>query len=185
MAAKSIKKTATKKKEKTKSPDKAGIRLYTLNVELVAGRVTEEYDDENPVVSRAIQIRGDQTLEDLHFAIFDAFDRYDEHLYEFQFGSRPQGRKNKRYVLPMDMEDPWFELDGAEEPAEDLTRTTIESLRLRRRMKFWYWFDFGDDWWHRIEMVDVGEPAPRHRYPKVVKRVGKSPPQYPNWDEEE
>ena len=52
-------------------------------------------------------------------------------------------------------------------------------------MKFWYWFDFGDDWWHRIEMVDAGEPVPRRKYPKVVKRVGKSPPQYPNWDEEE
>src|SRR5512135_50291 len=32
-------------------------------------------------MSRTIQIRGDQTLEDLHHAIFDAFDRWDEHMY--------------------------------------------------------------------------------------------------------
>ncbi len=178
MAAKSTTKKSAKKKGKTKRSDKPGTRLYTLDVELVGGPVTEEFDDENPTVSRAIQIRGNQTLEDLHWAIFDAFDRYDEHLYEFQFGSRPNARKNKRYALPMDLFDD-------EEPAEDLTRTTIESLGLRRRMKFWYWFDFGDDWWHRIEMVDVGEPVPRHKYPKVVERIGESPPQYPNWDEEE
>ena len=178
MAAKS-----TKKRRKGKKPDTRGTRLYTLDVELVGGPVTEEFDEENPTVSRAIQMRGDQTLEDLHWAIFDAFDRFEEHLYEFQFGSRPQGRRNKRYVLPMDLEDPWLGFDGPEEPAEDLTRTTIASLGLRRRMKFWYWFDFGDDWWHRIELVDVGDPLPRCKYPKVVKQVGKSPPQYPNWDE--
>jgi hypothetical protein len=178
MAAKST------KKRKRKKPDTRGTRLYTLDVELVAGRTTEEFDDENPTVSRAIQIRGDQTLEDLHWAIFDAFDRFDEHLCEFQFGSRPQGRKNKRYVLPMDMEDPWLGFGGPEETPEDLTRTTIESLGLRRRRRFWYWFDFGDDWWHRIEVVDVDDTVPRGKFPKVVKRVGKSPPQYPGWDEE-
>ena len=172
------------KKGRGKKPDTRGTRLYTLDIELVDGPVTKEFDEENPTVSRAIQIRGNQTLEDLHWAIFDAFDRDEEHLYEFQFGSRPNARKHKRYALPMDLEDPWLDFD-AEEPAQDLTRTTIESLGLRRRMRFWYWFDFGDDWWHRIEMVDVGEPAPRHKYPKVVKRVGKSPPQYPNWDEDD
>ena len=32
---------------------------------------------------RRIGIRSDQTLDDLHAAIFDAFDRFDEHLYSF------------------------------------------------------------------------------------------------------
>lgn len=30
-----------------------------------------------------IAIRSDQTLDDLHKAIFNAFDRYDEHIYSF------------------------------------------------------------------------------------------------------
>ena len=34
---------------------------------------------------RKIAMRGNQTLDDLHEAIFDAFDRYDEHLYSFYF----------------------------------------------------------------------------------------------------
>ena len=34
---------------------------------------------------RRIAMRPAQTLDDLHEAIFTAFDRYDEHLYSFFF----------------------------------------------------------------------------------------------------
>jgi hypothetical protein len=159
--------------------------VYTLNVELVGGPVSEEFVDRNPVVSRAIQIRGEQTLEDLHYAIFDAFEREEEHLFEFQFGDRPQARNSKRYVLPMGMDTPSFAFLGRQEPEEDLTRTTIESLGLRTRRKFWYWFDFGDDWWHRIEVLGTEDAAPKCKYPRVTERVGASPPQYPDWDDDE
>jgi hypothetical protein len=178
-------KSRPKKRKKAKKPEQGTPRVYTLNVKLVSGLVTEEFVDRNPVVSRAIQIRGDQTLETLHYAIFDAFGRDDEHLYEFQFGDRPQARKNKRYVLPMGVDAPWFGFGDRQEPEEDLTRTTIESLGLRTRQKFWYWFDFGDDWWHRIEVLGVEDAAPRRKYPRVTKRVGASPPQYPDWDDED
>lgn len=43
-------------------------------------------------IFRAIALRGDQTLEDLHEAIFAAFNRYDEHLYSFYFPKAPTGR---------------------------------------------------------------------------------------------
>ena len=49
---------------------------------------------------------------------------------------------------------------------------------------FGYWFDFGDDWWHQINVVAIEEKVKRGKYPKVVKRTGKSPPQYIDWDEE-
>jgi len=38
---------------------------------------------------RKIAIKGNQTLDDLHGAIFDAFDRYDDHLYSFYFPLKP------------------------------------------------------------------------------------------------
>lgn len=170
-----------------KSPKRgsdSGIRkdhLYCLEVCLINGPVTEEFVDRNPVVSRTIQIRGDQTLEDLHYAIFDAFDREDEHIYEFQFGKGPQDPKNKRYVLPMAMEDSLLPPEG---PTEDLTRTAIASLDLKVDQMFGYWFDFGDDWWHQINVVAVEGKVPKGKYPRVTKRVGESPPQY-LWDDEE
>ena len=68
-------------------------RLYTLEVFIIGGPVSEKFAKKNPVVSRTIQIRGDQTLEDLHHAIFDAFGRWEEHMYEFQFGKGPMDPK--------------------------------------------------------------------------------------------
>src|SRR3954468_6004535 len=76
------------------------VRLYTLEVFILSGPIAEKFAKKNPEMSRTIQIRGDQTLEDLHHAIFDAFDRYDEHMYEFQFGKGPMDPKAPRYVLP-------------------------------------------------------------------------------------
>jgi len=55
----------------------------------------------------------------------------------------------------------------------------------RGKAAFGYWFDFGDDWWHQINVVATEDAAPRGKYPKVTKRVGKSPPQYVGWDEEQ
>jgi hypothetical protein len=49
--------------------------------------------------------------------------------------------------------------------------------------RFGYWFDFGDDWWHQINVEGVEDKVPRGKFPKVTKRVGENPPQYA--DEEE
>lgn len=38
-------------------------------------------------------------VEDLHVAIFEAFDRFVEHLYVFQFGKGPLDLKGKRQIL--------------------------------------------------------------------------------------
>ena len=48
---------------------------------------------------------------------------------------------------------------------------------------FGYWFDFGDDWWHQINVEAIEDKVPRGKFPKVTKREGKSPPQYPAEDE--
>ena len=59
-------------------------QFYTLEVFLNGGPITEKFAKKNPVVSRTIKMRGDQTLEELHHTIFDAFGRFDEHMYECQ-----------------------------------------------------------------------------------------------------
>src|SRR3954466_3355001 len=87
-------------KKASKPTGQAEARLYTLEVFLLSGPITEKFAKKNPVVSRTIQMRGDQTLQDLHHAIFDAFDREDEHMYEFQFGKGPMDPEGRRYVLP-------------------------------------------------------------------------------------
>ncbi len=154
-------------------------RLYTLEVFLIGGPVSEKFAKKNPVVSRTIQLRGDHNLEDLHRAIFDAFGRWEEHLYEFQFGKGPMDPKARRYVLPDAFED-----EGGENnpPAGRVDATTIESLGLKVGDPFGYWFDFGDDWWHQINVEAVEDKVPAGKFPKVTKQVGKSPPQYADED---
>ena len=74
---------------------------------------------------------------------------------------------------------------GTGRPAGVVDRTTLDSLELKQDQAFGYWFDFGDDWWHQVDVVAVEKKSARGKFPKVIKRVGKSPPQYVDWDEEE
>lgn len=155
--------------------DQNQVRLYTLEVFVISGPVTEEFAKENPVISRTIQIRGDQTLEDLHHAIFAAFDRSDEHMYEFTFGKGPMDPKARRYVLPDALV---IQQDQPNPPVGRVDLTTIESLDLKVDDRFGYWFDFGDDWWHQINVEAIEDTVPSGKFPKVTKKEGKSPPQY-------
>jgi hypothetical protein len=54
----------------------------------------------------------------------------------------------------------------------------MDGLKLKKDDVFGYWFDFGDDWWHQINVVSVEDRTPEGDYPRVTGRVGKSPPQY-------
>jgi hypothetical protein len=171
----------TKKRKTTAKPRPRAKRVYTLQVAIVSGPMSKSFARKNRKISRTIEIRGDDTLADLHYAIFDAFDREDEHLYEFQFGgSRPMDPEARRYGPPMAMVDPFGDGDGS----ADAERTTLDSLGPEIGDVFGYWFDFGDDWWHQIEVLAIAEGATRGGPPKVTRSVGASPPQYVDWDEE-
>ena len=95
------------------------------------------------------------------------------------FGKGPHDPKGKRYVLPEMLKQE----RGDRTIAGDVTQTTIDSLGLKVDQPFGYWFDYGDDWWHQIDVLATEDKAPKGKYPRVTKRVGKSPPQY--MDEEE
>ena len=156
--------------------------LYTLEVLVTAAPVTEEFQKAHPVLRRTIEIRGDQTLERLHEAIFKAFDRWEEHMYEFQFGDQLHDPKGDRYGPHLPFTIGGFDED---EPARDAAKAKIDSLGLTVDRWFGYWFDFGDNWCHQIVVMAIGEAKPKVRYPRVIAKVGDSPPQYMEEDEEE
>jgi hypothetical protein len=151
-------------------------RLFTIEVKMIDGPLMEDFCEKNKVVSRTIQIPANQTLDDLHGIIFEAFDRCDEHMYQFEFGGKRRHDPNARhYTLPEALED--------EEDQETTAR--IGSLGLKPKDVFFYWFDFGDDWWHKLTVVAIGENVPEGSYPKITKRVGESPPQYPYQEDDD
>jgi len=43
---------------------------------------------------------------------------------------------------------------------------------------FGYWFDFGADWFDQINLIRIEQAIPTVTYPRVIKRVGMSPPQH-------
>jgi hypothetical protein len=150
------------------APAAPPMSLYVVSVFLLSGPISKEFA--NKEVSRVIEIRGDQTLEHLHHAIFKAYDRWDEHLYEFQFGKRPFDPVGPNYRVPSPQKKK--KGDG------DARTTKLEDLDLNPNRVFGYWFDFGDDWFHQVQVDRIEQAIPTVTYPRVIRRVGKSPPQY-------
>ncbi len=142
--------------------------LYVLTVFLSGGPISEKFA--RKVVSRTVEIRGDQTLERLHEIIFTAFDRFESHLYEFQFGKRPYDPKGPNYGIPVPGSD-------REEYGDALT-TTLDELKLKKDRVFGYLFDFGDEWFHQVQVDRIEQAIPTVTYPRVIKKKGQSPPQY-------
>jgi len=151
-----------------------------MEVFIIAGPVDAKFVKKNPILSRTLEIRGDQTLEELHKIIFKAFDRFDEHLYEFQVGGKgPHDPNAKKYGVPAQEDEIFDEL----QMTGSAKQTTFDDLKLKKDQVFGYWFDFGDDWWHQIYVVAIEDKTPKGRYPKIINRVGQSPPQYMDIDE--
>jgi hypothetical protein len=151
------------------APASPPANLYILWVFLKGGPISEKFA--NKEISRVIEIRGDQTLEDLHQAIFRAYDRRDEHQYEFQLGKRPFDPAGPNYGIPN-------RRPKRKSKSGDARTMRFDDLHLEPHRTFGYWFDFGDGWYHQVQVERIEQAIPTVTYPRVIKRVGKSPPQY-------
>jgi hypothetical protein len=138
-------------------------------------------------VSRTLAFRGDQTLDDVHRAIFEAFDRFDQHLYAFYFPKLIPKRGAclgmvKQFAPPEMVEDQGsVGIDGP----RDSTMSRLDALGLKVGKTFEYLFDFGDSWLHEVEVVGIGPQQPGRRYPSLLEKKGVSPPQYADVDMED
>ena len=148
-------------------------------------KVALEHDKK---IWRKIAIRSGQTLHDLHDIIYDAFDRDDEHLYSFYFPTIPAKSRSRKamrdateYTHPFALEESGI----FESEASNAAMTSIQSLNLQKKQKFYYLFDFGDSWWHEITVEEIDGNADEGTYPRIIEKKGQSPPQYQYEDEED
>lgn len=144
-------------------------------------------------VWRKIEMRADQTLEELHLAIQGAYGWDRDHLYSF-FMSGKAWDEATEYLLPegvppsgrvIRMEAPWhrfFARQAGRGPG-DVRATTLEGLDLEIGQTFMYLFDYGDEWRFKVRVHAVNPDAPVADYPRVVESVGEAPEQYPRWEE--
>ena len=138
---------------------------------------------------RRIAVCGNQTLDDLHEAIYDAFDRYDEHLYSFYF-PRTSTKKAIRTLMrdAIEYASPnTYECDGpfTDPDVPNAAEATLMALKLKPKQVFYYLFDYGDEWWHEITVEMADAPQEKGKYPRVLESRGTSPPQYPDMEEDE
>jgi hypothetical protein len=117
-----------------------------------------------------IEMRADQTLHDLHHAILDAADFDEDHLYSFYMSGQAWD-KAAEYSRGPD--------------ARHSSNERISNLPLRMKQRFLYLYDYGDQHEFDVQIIAASADTPRGRYPKIVERHGKMPPQYPDWDEED
>ena len=139
--------------------------LYRLKVRLAWQRS----------VWRTIAMLDNQTLEDLHDAIQDAFGWNRDHLYCFYLSGK-RGDTLTEVSCP-----PWM----AEEEPPYTTEVSLADFEPRPGQKFLYLFDFGDDLLHEIEVLAMGPVPATSDFPRVSESHGEAPPQYPEWDEDE
>ncbi len=152
---------------------------------------------------RVLELRDDQTLTALHYAIIDAVKFDDDHLHEFYAARTERARARYslqasedpfehsmlqslagRFGLPLRPVDPT--VAAAEAWAARLRTLGDPPLKavfpLPNKLKLFYWFDFGDDWKFEIKKERrVQSVVARAKYPRVVGRTGPNPEQYPNW----
>ena len=148
----------------SRRPPPSGTETYTLEVYLLGGPVSEKYAGKT--VFRTLELAGKHTLCDLHVLIFKAFDREEEEPWEFQFGDEFHDPKNVRYGPP-----------PCGRRVKNASRVSLDSLELKPGTAFGYVFDPVEDWCHSVQVKKVSRAA-RAVSPRIVKRVGKSPPQH-------
>jgi hypothetical protein len=118
-----------------------------------------------PKVWRDLELAEDQTLEDLHLAIQEAFRWMDDHLYSFFMSDRAWDKNTE-------IGSPWSE------SLQHTHQVTLENLELRAGQKFLYLFDYGDGHIFDITVQSINPQASGKNYPRVVGRQGKAPAQY-------
>lgn len=179
--------------------------VYVLRVELAPNPPLFE-PGEDEAVWCDVEVAETHTLETVHEAIFDAFDRWDAHMYEF-LTYDDDDIATRRYVMPQAYSgDPSWppmepeaidrqisrigaddQSDEAKERFRELRRnppeegnagtTTIADLNPGDLNWLYYQFDFGDGWEHVIEIVD-SRAGTLDGEPRVVDTHGTIPPQY-------
>ena len=139
--------------------------IYTLTIKCVWGLYLAE------PCERVVEINDTASLMDLHYLIQKAVAFDDDHHFQFFVGPNARNRK-----MAFD-ENSQREHGAAVMSAFELRRI----WPLPKGMKLFYWFDFGDDWKFQINKARaVKSPEKRVRYPRVVRRIGPNPEQYPD-----
>ena len=118
---------------------------------------------------RHIKISGDKTLEYLHEVILWAFDFDDDHAHAFFMDNKAWNAQG-------------YFADFIEDEDFHTCDYTLSQV-LKDKQKFLYIFDFGDEWRFQCRVLRITDEVCENA--EIIRKVGKSPEQYPDYDEED
>jgi hypothetical protein len=118
-------------------------------------------------IARTVELRSEQTLGHLAWAIVGAFGWDSDHLYQFRLSETLDSLR-----FTTDVDEGVAAGFGAD--------TALGDLGLHPGHHFEFLYDFGDHNLFRVTLVAVRPQADaRATYPRVTKKVGRAPAQYP------
>lgn len=140
--------------------------IYTIKIKCVGGVYLQEPFD------RTVEVQSKTSLDALHNLIQKLTGFDNDHCYDFFIGKNPHDCRNCLIAE-----------DGFMVTAKKPMKTLGQVFPIPKGQKFYYWFDFGDDWKFEITLKGSKEKAPGVKYPIIISEQGKQPEQYPEFDE--
>lgn len=147
--------------------------IYFLKV-IFKGHSGENSKDS---IYQIIGIQNNRSLSSLAKIIVSSFGFDFDHCYGFYDNLKRPFDSKEMYELFTDIN---------EEPTEGALG--VEHVRISRAFnkvgkKLLFLFDYGDNWYFTVELLEIKEIGGSAKYPKITKRVGKAPEQYPPLDD--
>lgn len=124
---------------------------------------------------REVMVLSTQSLSTLAKTIVKSFDFNFDHCYGFYDNFKDPYRSKEIYELFTDIgEEPTEGAFGVEH-----VKITKAFDKIGKKMRFL--FDYGDNWQFTVELLEI-KPAGGEKYPKIIKKFGKTPEQYPEYE---
>lgn len=132
-------------------------QMYVLDAQLVG----------HAGVRRAIGVRADRTLVDLHYALQSAFGWDDDHLYSFWLDGSFWGAESAHYMHP--------EHARSLDPPGKSACARLEELDIAEGRQIAYVFDLEREWRVALRVREV-HAGGRRAVAQCIERTGAPPP---------
>jgi hypothetical protein len=120
--------------------------------------------DSDPPIWRRIRVP-DCTLGELHEVLQVVIGWEYCHLHQFVVHGESYG--------PLDPEDALWDMEKHNEEGMSISQI----VKMGRKIRFTYEYDFGDSWQHEIVLEKTLEPEPKVKYPRCIEGERACPPE--------
>jgi len=152
------------------------MKLYRMNVMIIGiSRVL-----------RGFEVSGACTFEQLHEAIFHAFNRHDERTYAFYVTKAASEDRKTWMDAPLIIASDNARVSaGKGQDCRSASGTTVASAALAAEDVLYYLFDFKEEWWHRVEVKALVDQEDTMEPIRLVESIGGAPEQHKELEEED